>query len=368
MGKRITINSNENKDKLYDIAIEKSFDNLKKELESINIIDRKVCIVTDSNAGPIYAEEIKAIFEQVCSKVVIFTFEAGEQSKNLEVVKSLYERLIIEKFDRKDILAALGGGVVGDLTGFCAATYLRGIDFIQIPTTLLAQVDSSIGGKTGVDFDSYKNMVGAFHQPRLVYINVSTLNTLSENQYYSGMGEVLKHGLIKDEGYYIWLIEHIYEIYDKDKEILTDMIYESCKIKALVVESDPTEKGERALLNFGHTVGHAIEKLMDFKLLHGECVALGSIAAAHISWKRGYLTDEEFFEIRDMYVGFNLPITITQLDSRDILQVSKSDKKMEAGKIKFILLKKMGKAVIDNTVTDEEIIEAIEFLNFNEED
>ncbi len=174
------------------------------------------------------------------------------------------------------MLAALGGGVVGDMTGFAAATYLRGVDFVQIPTTLLAQVDSSIGGKTGVDIDSYKNMVGAFHMPRLVYMNLDTLQTLDARQYYSGFAEIMKHGLIKDAKYYEWLISNMYEICERDPETLLSMIKRSCEIKKAVVENDPTEQGERALLNFGHTIGHAIEKTAAFRC----CMANASPSAA----------------------------------------------------------------------------------------
>lgn len=293
----------------------------------------------------------------------LYTFPAGEASKNLDTVKNLYAFLIEHHYTRKDILAALGGGVTGDLTGYAAATYLRGIDFIQIPTTLLAQVDSSVGGKTGVDFEQYKNMVGAFHQPRLVYMNLNTLKSLPDDQFASGMGEVLKSGLIRDARFYEWTINHMSEIQERVYPVLVKMVRKCCEIKAAVVESDPTEQGERALLNLGHTVGHAVEKLKNFELLHGQCVALGTIAAAYISFKRGYLSTEEFYEIRDMNVGFDLPIFFNGLENEAVLQTTKSDKKMDNGTIKFILLKKLGQAYIDKTVTDEEILEAIQFIN-----
>ena len=171
----------------------------------------------------------------------------------------------------------------GNLTGFTAATYLRGIDFIQIPTTLLAQADSSIGGKTGVDLDGYKNMVGAFYMPKLVYMNVSVLKTLEERQYFSGFAEIMKHGLIRDSVFYVWLLENMYEICDRDPDTLEEMVIRSSNIKKTVVEKDPMEQGERALLNFGHTIGHALEKAKNFALYHGECVALGCVAAAYWS-------------------------------------------------------------------------------------
>ena len=263
---------------------------------------------------------------------------------------------------------ALGGGVVGDITGYAAATFLRGIDFIQIPTTLLSQTDSSIGGKTGVDFDGYKNMVGAFKMPKLVYMNLETLNTLDDRQFFSGFAEVMKHGLIKDAEFYTWLIENMYEICERDLDILEEMIVRSCSIKKAVVEKDPTEQGERALLNYGHTIGHAIEKFKNFELSHGECVALGAVAAAYISWKKDILSMDEYYEIRDMFVPFNLPITADQLDAEEILRLTKSDKKSQNGTIKFILLKKIGKAIIDDTVTDEEILAAIKEIYFDEEE
>lgn len=353
---------------IYQIHFENDFEKLGSYLNELDVKTKKLCIVTDSNVGALYAAAVTQVLEKVCAAVTVFTFPAGEENKTLDTVRNLYEHLILEHFDRKDMLVALGGGVVGDLTGYAAATYLRGISFIQVPTSLLAQVDSSIGGKTGVDFDRYKNMVGAFHQPKMVYMNMSALKSLPDEQFYCGMGEILKHGLIKDAGYYEWVIVRMSEITERDSRILQDMVEISCKIKRQVVEQDPYEKGDRALLNFGHTIGHAIEKLKNFELLHGQCVALGYVAAAHISWKRELISTEEFFEIRDMNVGFELPVSFSGLDSHEILEATKLDKKMEAGQIKFILLKGIGRAYIDKTVTDEEILAAVDFLNAEIED
>lgn len=347
----------------YYIYLEESFGKLPEYLESLDVKKRRLCIVTDSEVDKHYGNEVQELLGGQCVKITRFVFPAGEASKTLDTVRNLYEHLILNHFDRKDMLVALGGGVVGDLTGYAAATYLRGIDFVQIPTTLLSQVDSSIGGKTGVDFDCYKNMVGAFHQPKLVYMNVNTLRTLSDEQFFSGMGEILKHGLIKDASYYEWTIEHMSEIQERELSVLKSMISGSCEIKRAVVEKDPTEKGDRALLNFGHTIGHAIEKLIDFQMLHGQCVALGYVAAAYISYKRELLSAEEFFEIRDMNVGFDLPISFSGLDTEKIIETTRSDKKMEAGKIKFVLLKGIGRAYIDKTVTDDEMRDALNYLN-----
>ena len=351
----------------YDIVFSKDFHGLVKELTDLGIKDRKVCIITDSNVSSLYGDEIMRILDGNCKKNVLFTFPAGEENKTLDTIKDIYTFLIQEKFDRKDLLIALGGGVTGDITGFAASTYLRGIDFVQIPTTLLAQADSSIGGKTGVDFDGYKNMVGAFYMPKLVYMNVGVLKTLDDRQFFSGFAEIMKHGLIKDGMFYEWLLEHMYEICDRDMDTLLEMVERSCNIKKLVVEKDPTEKGDRALLNFGHTIGHAIEKYKNFTLTHGECVALGAVAAAFISWKHEWLSKDEYYEIRDMFVPFNLPISIEDIDPQEILKLTKSDKKMEGDSIKFILLKKVGKAVIDRTVTDDDILNALSEIHYIED-
>ena len=352
----------------YDIVITKDFGELAAELELFVTPQRKVCIITDSIVAPLHADAVKEIVEPMCAKLCVYAIPAGEANKNLDSVKAIYEFLIKEGFERKDLLIALGGGVVGDMTGFVAATYLRGVDYIQMPTTLLSQNDSSIGGKTGVDFDGYKNMVGAFKMPKLVYMNLSTLATLDDRQYFSGFAEVMKHGLIKDAKFYTWLIDNMYEICERNLDVLEEMVLRSCTIKKLVVEKDPTEQGDRALLNFGHTIGHAIEKAKNFELTHGECISLGAVAAAYISWKRDMISMDEYYEIRDMYVPFYLPISIDNIDPEEILRLTKSDKKAEAGTVKFILLSKIGKAVIDKTVTDEEILAAIREIYFDEEE
>lgn len=365
MSEKLTINYE--KKPCYDIVFAESFAELTEELSKLNISEKKVCVVTDSHVKGLYGDEVMSLLTGKCKKNVIYSFPAGEENKTLDTVREAYRFLIEEKFDRKDLLIALGGGVVGDVTGFIAATYLRGVDFVQIPTTLLAQADSSIGGKTGVDFDGFKNMVGAFYMPKLVYMNIATLKTLDDRQFYNGFAEVMKHGLIKDGAFYEWLLDKMYEICDRDTDTLLNMVQKSCMVKKLVVEKDPTEKGDRALLNFGHTIGHAIEKAKNFTLSHGECVALGSVAAAFISWKHEWLSMEEYYEIRDMFVPFNLPISVEGIDPEEILALTKSDKKVEGSKIKFILLKKVGKAVIDLNVTDDDILNAVKEILYIED-
>jgi len=352
----------------YDIVITKGFEEIKEEIAQFVDKSKKVCIISDSIVAPLYAEGLPGIVKEFASSVCTYAIPAGEENKNLDSVKEIYKFLIEQGFGRKDVLIALGGGVVGDMTGYVAATYLRGVDYIQIPTTLLSQNDSSIGGKTGVDFDGYKNMVGAFKMPKLVYMNLEVLKTLDDRQFFSGFAEVMKHGLIKDQKFYIWLIENMYEICERDLDVLEEMVLRSCTIKKNVVEKDPTEQGERALLNFGHTIGHAIEKAKNFSLTHGECISLGMVAAAFISWKRDKISMESYYEVRDMFVPFYLPISIDDIDAQEILKLTKSDKKAEAGTIKFILLNRIGQAVIDKTVTDEEILEALKEIIFVEED
>lgn len=348
----------------YNIRVESSFSSLAESLqEDLDNLQRKVCIVTDSHVAALYLDEIASICGDLFSKVISFVFPAGEASKNMDTVQKLYLSLIENHFDRGDLLIALGGGVVGDLTGFAAATYLRGIDFLQIPTTLLAQVDSSIGGKTGVDFQQYKNMVGAFHMPRMVYMNTATLNTLPAEQFSSGMAEIIKHGLIRDEAYYRWISDHREGICGLDPELLEEMIYRSCQIKGSVVEEDPKEKGVRAHLNFGHTVGHAVEKLSDFRLSHGYSVALGMKAAAYLSKKLGYLSGEDISEMLSVFASFGLPVSLPlEEDSREILQATKSDKKMAGKQIKFIILTAVGTAQIYREFTDEDLLEAIDYM------
>lgn len=364
MSKRITIHKE--KKAVYDIMIEPDYSNLDSLLSSLEVKGHKTLIITDSHIGVHHGNSVLSILKQYASFADILTLPPGEEYKNLSTIETIYDYLIQHHFDRKDFLFALGGGVIGDMTGYAAATYLRGISFVQLPTSLLAMVDSSIGGKTGVDFHHYKNMVGAFYQPKAVYINLDTLNTLPDREFYSGFGEIIKHGLISDRSYYTYLKEHSKEALERQYDVLEEIIFQSCKIKQAVVEEDPYETGKRALLNFGHTIGHAVEKSMDFTLLHGECVAVGIAAAASISQKRGQITPEELAEIIKTLEQYHLPDTIflpeQELTQKAILNSLKNDKKIEGNQIKFILLKEIGEACIDRTVTKEEMLAAIKYI------
>ena len=341
MAKSIPVKANDSI--IYHIELVHDFSMLPAFLQELGYgHSQKICIVTDSNVAPLYARDVQDLLEKEFDTVILHTFEAGEHNKNLETVNSLYQTLIEQRF--------------------AAATYLRGIDFIQVPTTLLSQVDSSIGGKTGVDFMQYKNMVGAFYQPKLVYMNLSVLQSLPSRQIISGMGEIIKHGLIKDAAYYEWLMAHHDAILALEPAVMEEMIARSCEIKREVVEHDPTEKGERALLNFGHTIGHAIEKLCGFSLYHGECVGLGILAAAYLSKKQGNLTEEQLAGIRQCLSAFGFQTQIDGISTDAVLSATKSDKKMVGNQVKFILLHTIGDAYIYRELSDAQILDGIRYV------
>lgn len=347
----------------YNIELQTSFDGLAGSLKNLNCLEKRLCIVTDSNVEPLYGQELQNILEQAgCAQVFRFVFPAGEEHKTLDVINDLYEFLIQHQFDRSDVLIALGGGVTGDMTGYAAATYLRGIRFVQVPTTLLSMVDSSIGGKTGVDFRGYKNMVGAFYMPSLVYVNISALHTLDSRQISAGMGEIIKHSLIRDIQYYHQLETNAEQINALETDAVIDMIYRSQQIKKQVVENDPKEKGERAHLNFGHTIGHAIEKSLNFSLLHGECVALGMVAVAYISVLRGILSRKDICSIEALLVAYGLPVRFKHLNSDEIIENCFHDKKKEGNSIRFVLLDALGTCYTTADVTKEEMNASIEYL------
>lgn len=347
----------------YNIELHHSFSGLAESLANLKIQQKRICIVTDSNVNTLYGEEVQTLlteagFLQVCR----FVFPAGEENKTLNVISDLYEFLIRHSFDRSDVLVALGGGVTGDMTGYAAATYLRGIRFIQVPTTLLSMVDSGIGGKTGVDFRGYKNMIGAFYMPELVYVNVSVLKSLDQRQFSSGMGEIIKHSLIYDKSYFEWLSVSKEILMASDSETVEELIFRSQEIKKFVVENDPKEKGIRAHLNFGHTIGHAIEKYLNFDLLHGECVGLGMVAASYISFLRGNLSEKDVCCIEDIIASYGLPVRYNALNNEEIINNCFHDKKKEGNSIRFVLLNAIGICYTATDVSKEEMNLAINYL------
>lgn len=342
--------------KSYEIWIEKDLSALREALRPLSPEGRKAVIVTDENVAPLYLSELLSLLRERFLALDSLVLPAGEENKTLSAVSRIYERAVENGIERGDFFLALGGGVVGDITGFAAATYLRGIRFLQIPTTLLAQVDSAIGGKTGVDFQGYKNMVGAFHMPSLVYSPMSVLRSLDERQYASGLGEVMKHALIRDRDYYDFLIREREGILFRDEEILAETVYRSDRIKKEIVEEDPREEGIRRLLNFGHTLGHAIESCSDFQYSHGQCVAFGSLLAERIS---AVLSPEEERELMDWMEAVGLSVKLRRMDIGEILSSVKKDKKMDGGRIRFILLRRIGEAYIENGLSEERMREAL---------
>lgn len=345
----------------YDILFTDSFRGLAEEIRGV-ISAEKCLLVTDSNVNKLYADEVEKRLSAGGFSTVRFVFPAGEENKSMETVTDICRACFEARLDRKSFIVALGGGVTGDMAGFAAAIYMRGIDFIQIPTTLLSQSDSSVGGKTGVDFCTGKNILGAFHQPKLVYINVSVLKTLPSREFVSGMGEVIKHGVIADADFFDYISENSEKIRGLRTDELINMCYTNCRIKAGIVSLDEKEQGIRAILNFGHTVGHAVESFYNFKLSHGECVGIGMYAAAKIAQERGIFEERLTQKLENVLELYGFSIHIGVEDPKKIVEIMRMDKKAENGVIRFILPQKIGRVVETRDVAEEEIIKAIESI------
>ncbi|NLK37560.1 MAG: 3-dehydroquinate synthase [Epulopiscium sp.] len=346
-------------EKSYPIIIADGFQALAQTIIAQKLEGEQLCIITDSNVASLYLEDIKKEVSSVSSEVLEYIFPAGEEHKTLEMISNFYEFFIKNHMNRKSIVVALGGGVCGDMAGFAAATYMRGIRFIQIPTTLLAQVDSSVGGKTGVDFMGSKNMIGAFYQPEFVYINTNTLHSLPKREFSAGMAEVIKYGYIISAPFLSFIRENLEAIMAKDAAIMKQLIGTCCSLKAQVVSADEKESGLREILNFGHTIGHAIETCKNFKLLHGECVGLGMLAAIFIGIQRGELPDTTLEECRFFLKKFDLPIRVMDVSLSEIYDQMFLDKKVKQNKISFVLLNGVGTAYSTNAVSKECIEQAI---------
>ncbi|MCL5096891.1 MAG: 3-dehydroquinate synthase [Candidatus Omnitrophica bacterium] len=308
----------------------------------------KCAIVSDSNVAPRYAGTAQKSLETAGFDPVLITVRAGEASKDLRVVQSCFNQLARHRLERRSFVVALGGGVVGDLAGFIAATYLRGIGFVQVPTTLLSQVDSSVGGKVGVNLKAGKNLVGAFYQPRLVLCDLSTLKTLTEREFRAGLAEVIKYGIIYDNRLFARLERQLEPLLHRDSEILATVVARCCAIKAAVVGQDETESGLRAILNFGHTIGHAIETVAGYgTYLHGEAIAIGQAAAARISHAQAGLSEASVERIVKWLESVGLPtsIKLSRARRKRLLAAMKLDKKVSAGQVRFVLAKRIGEAV-----------------------
>ncbi|UHJ64359.1 3-dehydroquinate synthase [Melaminivora jejuensis] len=308
-------------------------------------------IVTNTTIAPLYGQALADALAPYYPHVHTVTLPDGEEHKTWQTLNLIFDALLTHGCDRKVVLYALGGGVIGDMTGFAAACYMRGVDFVQVPTTLLAQVDSSVGGKTGINHPLGKNMVGAFHQPRLVICDLSTLNTLPTRELAAGIAEVIKYGPIADMAFFAWLEEHMDALLAREPQALAHAVQRSCEIKAEVVGADEREAGLRAILNFGHTFGHAIEAGLGYgQWLHGEGVAAGMVMAAELSQRLG-LVDAAFVQrLRRLIERAGLPVRGPVLDARDnaarYLELMRVDKKAEAGAIRFVLIEQPGRAVL----------------------
>jgi 3-dehydroquinate synthase len=307
----------------------------------------RCAILTDRNVAPLYADAAMDSLGAAGFDPLLVTVPAGESAKDLKVVAQCYNELAAHRLERRSFVVALGGGVVGDLAGFVAATFLRGIDFVQVPTTLLAQVDSSVGGKVGVNLRAGKNLVGAFHQPRLVLCDLDTLRTLPDREYRAGLAEVIKYGVIRDAALFRLLEKQMTRLLDREATLLSQVIARCCRIKAEVVGADETEQGLRAILNFGHTIGHALEAVAGYgRFLHGEAISIGQVLAARLSSEVVGLSTDEADRIRRLFEAAGLPVQVRLRPNarRELIAAMLHDKKVSGGAVKFVLVPRLGEA------------------------
>ena len=319
-------------------------------------IGNRYAIITDTNVQKLYGEQLVTSMTDAGLDAKLFPFPAGEKSKTLFTVEALASRMAMAGFDRHDAIVALGGGVTGDIAGFLASAYMRGIPFVQVPTSLLAQVDSSVGGKTGVDLPEGKNLFGAFYQPKAVYIDIGVLETLPREELLGGLAEVIKYGVIRDAEFFTFLEEYRRKILQLEEDVIEKMICRCCEIKAEVVAADEHEGGLRKILNYGHTIGHAIEGASNYQLIHGLAVAIGMVAASRISQMRETLSGREAERIYSVISAYGMPVTVpAYLDRGLIKRYLKTDKKAVKGNVFYILPEAIGSTYITDEVSGEMI-------------
>ena len=337
----------------------------KENLFSENIKSKQVMVVSNTTVAPLYLDKVMRSLKNYDVASVILA--DGEQYKTLDAVNDIITALLDNRFSRNSCLLALGGGVVGDITGFAAACYQRGIDFIQIPTTVLAQVDSSVGGKTGVNHAAGKNMIGAFHQPQAVIADTSVLETLNDREVSAGLAEVVKYGLIRDAKFFAWIEDNIDSLVNREPEALAYIIEQSCRNKADVVAEDERESGIRAILNLGHTFGHAIETGLGYGTwLHGEAIALGMLMAADLSHRMGWIAEEVTERIENILLKLNLPVALPDnFDPEKMRELMSVDKKAKDGVLFLILLKGIGEAVVTDEFDEELLMETLHHFSSN---
>lgn len=329
-------------------------------------LGKRCAVISDTNVAAYSARTACESLKEAGFEPTLITVAAGEPAKSLKTVSFCYDRLAGQRLERKSFILALGGGVVGDLAGFVAATYLRGIPFVQIPTTLLAQVDSSVGGKVGVNLKAGKNLVGAFYQPRLVLCDLDTLRTLPEREYRSGLAEVIKYGIIYDADLFEKLERHLPALARRDNKLLAEVIARCCEIKAEIVGQDETESGVRALLNFGHTIGHGLEAISHYgKYLHGEAISIGQIAAAMLSTRLLRLESNELLRILRLFKNAGLPteLKLSRSQRAKLMRAMQLDKKVAGGEIKFVLARRIGQAEFGHAVPASMLAEVLNHRN-----
>ena len=347
-------------DRSYPIIIEKGcLARVGQDLQK-KAIGNRYCVITDDRVAELYGDVLLQGLSDAGVEAQILTFPQGESNKNLSTVATLASGLATLGFDRKDAIIAFGGGVSGDIAGFVASSYMRGIPFVQIPTTLLAQVDSSVGGKTGVDIPEGKNLVGAFYQPKAVYIDIDVLQTLPEDELLGGLAEVIKYGVIRDQIFFDFLKSSRQSILNLDDQSITEVIYTCCKIKADVVSEDEREGGVRRILNYGHTIGHAVEGASDYSIIHGLAVSIGMVAAAKLAVYNGLLTEKDSQQILEILQDYKMPVVVpTELDRERIKKYLLTDKKTVGGVVFFILPTAVGSTIVTDQVTSEQIDQVI---------
>jgi len=331
-----------------------------KSLERFDF-SRKAAIVSNPTVYDLYGKTLRSSLSDSGFEIIEIILPDGEEYKNLSSVEKIYEQLLKMRFDRKSVLIALGGGVIGDITGYAASTYMRGIDFIQVPTTLLAQVDSSVGGKTGVNHALGKNMIGTFWQPRLVWVDISTLHSLSRRNFLAGMAEIIKYGIIWDSAFFDFLEKKRETLLSLNPDDLIHIIRRSCEIKADVVSRDERESGLRAILNFGHTIGHAIETATGYStFLHGEAVAIGMHVEAILAHETGLIGSDEVSRLQHLLKTFGLPFEIPAgIDLTALFEAMKLDKKSVSGDLKFVLPEQIGRVRVQGNISEKIVHQAI---------
>ena len=345
----------------YPIFIGRDSFRNKDLLDACGLRSRRYVVVTNDVVGPLYFERVAQFFSIKGAAVEQVIIPDGERFKTQETLTSIYDQLIERRVDRSTTIVALGGGVVGDVAGFAAATYQRGVPLVQIPTTLLSQVDSSVGGKTAINHPAGKNMIGSFYQPQAVIIDLEMLQSLPEREFQAGLAEVVKYGAIMDAAFFVWLEQNVTLLMKRDFDALGYAVERCCTSKARIVEDDETESGSRALLNFGHTFGHAIEAGLGYgKWLHGEAVAVGMLLASRLSVLMGSLTQSDWDRIERLLSSIGLPIDAPDLGRERYLELMGYDKKVLDGKLRLILLKSLGAAYVTGDFPRDLLVEVLD--------